>query len=111
MRKLILALSISLVLSLVLGGVVVFAANAARREIPSTPSIKALKQCSWSDAQPERCVQLQKSLASERLVELQSLAAHGDQRLEGTLAELGLLCPPWKKQPMPVVCRRNVWPS
>ena len=91
MRTVLLALTITVILSLAFSGVLVLVANAAAPGDALYEVDRGLEAVQMGLARSEHSAnQLQSQLAAERLGELQSLAAHGDQQhLEDALEELG----------------------
>lgn len=90
MRKILLALTITLILSLASGGVLVFAANAAAPGDLLYGVDRGLEAVQLGlTPNQHSALLLQSRFAFERLGELQSLTARGDQQyLADTLAEL-----------------------
>lgn len=90
MRKILLALTFTLILSLASGGVLVLASNMAAPGDPLYSVDRGLEAVQLSLAPSQRsALLLQSRFAFERLGELQTLAARGDQQYQqDTLAEV-----------------------
>ena len=111
MRKILLALTITLVLSFVFGSVLVLAANAA---VPGDPLYSIDRELEAIQLELARsqssALQLQKQLASEGWLSFNHWQLMGTSRKWMVRwRSLGLLYPHWKKLPMPVLCSRECW--